>query len=129
MTHSHVDMAPDHGTRVRRDSEGARDPGGRADPSRRRRARRSPGRARRADRPDRRRGRRRRRAAGCTIEALDRRGKVLVVLTDGPALGLHFGMTGRLLRSGTAAAIERLAYGAGSDHDRWDRWVVTLDDG
>jgi formamidopyrimidine-DNA glycosylase len=66
---------------------------------------------------------------GRTIEALDRRGKVLVVLTDGPALGLHFGMTGRLLRSGTAAAIERLAYGAGSDHDRWDRWVVTLDDG
>jgi formamidopyrimidine-DNA glycosylase len=66
---------------------------------------------------------------GALLEGLDRRGKVLVVHTDGPSLGLHFGMTGRLLRSGAPAAIERLAYGAGSDDERWDRWVVTLDDG
>lgn len=66
---------------------------------------------------------------GSTIESLERRGKVLVVRTDGPDLGLHFGMTGRLLRTGAAAAIERLAYGAGSDDERWDRWIVALDDG
>jgi formamidopyrimidine-DNA glycosylase len=66
---------------------------------------------------------------GHTVESLDRRGKVLVLRTDGPALGLHFGMTGRLLRAGTPVAVERLAYGAGSDDDRWDRWVTRLDDG
>jgi formamidopyrimidine-DNA glycosylase len=67
--------------------------------------------------------------AGSTVESLDRRGKVLVLRTDGPDLALHFGMTGRLLRTGAAAAIERLAYGAASDHERWDRWTVALDDG
>lgn len=66
---------------------------------------------------------------GRSIESLDRRGKVLVLRTDGPALGLHFGMTGRLLRTGAPVAIERLAYGAGSDDARWDRWIAALDDG
>jgi formamidopyrimidine-DNA glycosylase len=66
---------------------------------------------------------------GCVIEAVGRRGKVLVLHTDGPSIGLHFGMTGRLLRDGAAAAIDRLAYGAASDHERWDRWVARLDDG
>jgi formamidopyrimidine-DNA glycosylase len=66
---------------------------------------------------------------GATIDALDRRGKVLVARTDGPTIGLHFGMTGRLLRTGAPVAIERLAYGAGSDHARWDRWIAALDDG
>jgi formamidopyrimidine-DNA glycosylase len=66
---------------------------------------------------------------GATIERLDRRGKVLAVLTDGPTVGLHFGMTGRLLRDDRAVAIDRLAYGSLDDDDRWDRWVVRLDDG
>jgi formamidopyrimidine-DNA glycosylase len=66
---------------------------------------------------------------GHTIEALARRGKVLVLHTDGPTIGLHFGMTGRLLRDGSALAIERLAYGSLDDHERWDRWIVSLDDG
>jgi formamidopyrimidine-DNA glycosylase len=65
---------------------------------------------------------------GCRIEGVDRRGKVLELATDGPAIGLHFGMTGRLLRDGTAAAVDRLAYGASSDDERWDRWVARLDD-
>jgi formamidopyrimidine-DNA glycosylase len=66
---------------------------------------------------------------GHTVDALVRRGKVLVLHTDGPAIGLHFGMTGRLLRDGSAPAIERLAYSSRDDHERWDRWVVRLDDG
>lgn len=66
---------------------------------------------------------------GATVEAIDRRGKLLVVRTDGPALALHFGMTARLLRDRLPVAIDRLTYGAATDHDRWDRWVVGLDDG
>jgi formamidopyrimidine-DNA glycosylase len=66
---------------------------------------------------------------GRCIVGLDRRGKVLVVATDGPSIGLHFGMTGRLLVDDAAVAIDRLAYGSLDDHERWDRWVVALDDG
>lgn len=65
---------------------------------------------------------------GSVIEAVSRRGKLLVLHTDAPLVGIHFGMTGRLLRDGSAA-IDRLAYGAGDDDPRWDRWVVQLDDG
>ena len=64
-----------------------------------------------------------------TIEGLDRRGKVLAVHTDGPTIGLHFGMTGRLLRDDTPVALERLEYGSLDDDARWDRWVARLDDG
>ena len=64
-----------------------------------------------------------------TIEGLDRRGKVLAVLTDGPSIGLHFGMTGRLLLDDAPVALERLAYGSLDDDTRWDRWVVRLEDG
>jgi formamidopyrimidine-DNA glycosylase len=63
------------------------------------------------------------------IEALDRRGKVLAVHTDGPTVGLHFGMTGRLLRDDTPVALERLEYGSLGEDARWDRWVARLDDG
>jgi formamidopyrimidine-DNA glycosylase len=65
---------------------------------------------------------------GATVEGFDRRGKVLAVLTDGPTIGLHFGMTGRLLRDDEDAAIGRLAYASRDDDPRWDRWVVRLDD-
>jgi len=64
-----------------------------------------------------------------TIEGLDRRGKVLAVHTDGPTIGLHFGMTGRLLRDDTPVALARLEYGSLDDDARWDRWVARLDDG
>lgn len=66
--------------------------------------------------------------AGRTVESLDRRGKLLLVVTDGPTIGVHFGMTGRLLID-DAAGIERLAYGAASDDPVWDRWIVRLTDG
>jgi formamidopyrimidine-DNA glycosylase len=65
---------------------------------------------------------------GTTVTELDRRGKVLAIVTDGPAIGLHFGMTGRLLRDDAPVAIDRLAYGSRDDDERWDRWVVRLDD-
>jgi formamidopyrimidine-DNA glycosylase len=64
-----------------------------------------------------------------TVEGFDRRGKVLAMQTDGPTLGLHFGMTGRLLRDDMAIALERLEYWRLGEEERWDRWVVGLDDG
>jgi len=35
--------------------------------------------------------------AGSTITGFDRRGKQLVVLTNGPTIGVHLGMTGRII--------------------------------
>ncbi|CAN5616348.1 formamidopyrimidine-DNA glycosylase [soil metagenome] len=61
-----------------------------------------------------------------TITELDRRGKQLVLVTDGPVVGVHLGMTGRILLDG-ASTIGVLAYGGGNDHERWDRWSVDLD--
>ncbi len=66
---------------------------------------------------------------GRRVTGVDRRGKLMVLHTDGPDLGVHYGMTGRLLRDGDEPAIERLVYSANSDHERWDRWVALLDDG
>ncbi len=65
---------------------------------------------------------------GRTVTAIDRRGKLLLLLTDGPLVGIHFGMTGRLVVD-DVAAIDRLTYGAASDNPIWDRWVVGLDGG
>ena len=50
---------------------------------------------------------------GGTIEAVTRRGKVVQLLIDGDQLGLHFGMTGRVVVDG-AAPIEALAYSEGA---------------
>jgi len=103
---------------------------------------------------------------GSTIAGLDRHGKQLVVLTDGPTVGVHLGMTGRILVDDQSAIGElardlserstsslrqarvsaapqaphpkqrhdhmgrlRLIGGSRSDHHRWDRWVLRLDDG
>lgn len=65
---------------------------------------------------------------GCRIRAAQRHGKLLLVLTDGPTVGLHFGMTGRLI-VGQHAPVGELAYGASGDDPRWDRLVVHLDSG
>jgi formamidopyrimidine-DNA glycosylase len=64
---------------------------------------------------------------GSRIETVDRHGKLLLLRTDGPVVGVHFGMTGRLLID-DHAAIERLAYASRSSDPVWDRWVVRLDD-
>lgn len=58
-----------------------------------------------------------------SIIAVRRRGKVVLVDTDGPTIGLHFGMTGRLEVDGVAP-IARLAYASGRDDPAWDRLVL-----
>lgn len=57
-----------------------------------------------------------------------RRGKLLLIDTDGPVIGLRFGMTGRLLVDG-GAAIERLEYGGTANREEWDRFVLRFADG
>lgn len=57
-----------------------------------------------------------------------RHGKLVLLDTagddgSGPTLGLHFGMTGRLVVDG-GAAIDRLEYASGRDDPAWDRLVV-----
>ena len=65
---------------------------------------------------------------GATIEAVDRVGKVVRILTDGGTLGLHLGMTGRIEIDG-AAPIERLEYASGADRPEWDRLVLRTQPG
>lgn len=65
---------------------------------------------------------------GHTVLGADRLGKLLLLPTDGPVLGLRFGMTGRLLVDGDAS-VEGLLYGGQGDDPAWDRYVVTFDDG
>jgi formamidopyrimidine-DNA glycosylase len=65
---------------------------------------------------------------GSRIDAIDRHGKLLLFRTDGPVVGVHFGMTGRLLID-DHAPIDQLAYSGRSRDPVWDRWAVRLDDG
>ena len=60
---------------------------------------------------------------GTTVTGTRRIGKLLLVDTDGPVLGLRFGMTGRLVVDGVAA-IEELEYGSGRDDAAWDRFAL-----
>jgi formamidopyrimidine-DNA glycosylase len=65
---------------------------------------------------------------GMTVRSTGRVGKVLLIDTSGPTLGIHFGMTGRLVVD-ESAPIERLEYGSGRDDPAWDRFGVTFDGG
>lgn len=65
---------------------------------------------------------------GTTVEGARRIGKLLLLDTDGPVIGLRFGMTGRLLVDGTAD-VDGLLYGGGGDDPHWDRFVLTFADG
>jgi formamidopyrimidine-DNA glycosylase len=65
---------------------------------------------------------------GARVDGIERRGKLLLFCTDGPVVGMHFGMTGRLLVDNDAV-IDRLAYSGASRDPVWDRWAVRLDDG
>ncbi len=60
---------------------------------------------------------------GEDVTAVRRAGKILLFDTTGPTIGLHFGMTGRLVIDGNAP-IERLEYASGRDDPSWDRVVV-----
>jgi len=60
--------------------------------------------------------------------AAERRGKLLLLETQGPTLGMRFGMTGGLLLDGLAG-IDALRYGPGTYEDRWIRAAVHFEDG
>jgi formamidopyrimidine-DNA glycosylase len=57
---------------------------------------------------------------GATIERIERCGKIVRVHTSDHVLGLHFGMTGRVIVDG-AAPIESLEYASNKDRPEWDR--------
>lgn len=57
---------------------------------------------------------------GCVVTQVRRIGKVVLLDTDGSTVGLHFGMTGRVVVDGVAP-IDRLEYASGNDHPEWDR--------
>jgi formamidopyrimidine-DNA glycosylase len=57
---------------------------------------------------------------GCAVVAVRRIGKIVLIDTDGPSLGLHFGMTGRIEVDGWAPIAE-LEYASGADRPEWDR--------
>ena len=63
-----------------------------------------------------------------TFEAPRRLGKLLLLDTDGGTLGLHFGMTGRIVVDGRPA-LDRLLYSPGSLESRWVRFALGLADG
>jgi formamidopyrimidine-DNA glycosylase len=67
---------------------------------------------------------------GRQLTGARRIGKQLLLDTDadGPVLGLHFGMAGRLLVDG-AAAITDLWWASNRELDRWDRFVLRFADG
>ena len=69
---------------------------------------------------------------GASIASTRRIGKLLLLDLDDRAgaavLGVHFGMTGRLIIDGDAA-IEQLEYSSGRDEPTWDRFVMTFEDG
>lgn len=67
---------------------------------------------------------------GGVVTSTGRRGKLMLLGVDGEqaALGLRFGMTGRLILDG-AAPIDKLEYSSGRDDPAWDRLALRLDDG
>jgi formamidopyrimidine-DNA glycosylase len=66
---------------------------------------------------------------GRSFTAARRRGKLLLLDTDGGlTLGLRFGMTGGLVVDGNEA-LDRLRYGPGVFNDKWVRVRITFADG
>ena len=65
---------------------------------------------------------------GRTVVGTRRIGKLLLVDTDGPVLGLRFGMTGRVLVDGQGP-IERLEYSSARVEPGWVRFALELADG
>ncbi len=65
---------------------------------------------------------------GLSFLTARRKGKLLLLDTEGPTFGMRFGMTGGLLLDGLAT-IDRLEYGPGKYEDKWVRASVTFVDG
>jgi formamidopyrimidine-DNA glycosylase len=65
---------------------------------------------------------------GQAVTGTRRVGKLLLLDTDGPTLGLRFGMSGRLLVDG-AGPIEKLEYSSGRDEPVWVRFALRFDGG
>ncbi len=66
---------------------------------------------------------------GCSFTAARRRGKLMLLDSDGgPTLGLRFGMTGGLVVDGEQA-LDRLRYGPGVFEEKWVRARITFGDG
>lgn len=65
---------------------------------------------------------------GARLTGTRRIGKLLLVDTTGPVLGLRFGMTGRLLVDGQGP-IERLEYSSARVEPAWVRFALDLDGG
>jgi formamidopyrimidine-DNA glycosylase len=63
-----------------------------------------------------------------TVTGTRRIGKLLVLDTDGPTLGLRFGMTGRLVVDGDGP-IDVLEYSSGRDLPEWDRFGLRFEGG
>ncbi len=67
---------------------------------------------------------------GRRLVAARRIGKEVLLDTsdEGPVLGLHFGMSGKLLVDGRAA-IDKLEYVSGNERPAWDRFALRFADG
>jgi formamidopyrimidine-DNA glycosylase len=65
---------------------------------------------------------------GRRLTAARRIGKLLLVDTDGPTIGLRFGMTGRLLVDGVPG-VDELQHASVRDVPAWDRLVLGLTEG
>jgi formamidopyrimidine-DNA glycosylase len=65
---------------------------------------------------------------GRTIRGVRRRGKLLLLDTDGPTLGVRFGMTGRLVVDGTPG-IDALLYSSDDERPSYDRFALRLSKG
>ena len=65
---------------------------------------------------------------GARIEAVRRTGKLVIVDTDGPRLGLRFGMTGKIVVDG-AMPIDHLLYDSPRHEPAWDRFGLQFEGG
>jgi len=65
---------------------------------------------------------------GARIEEARRIGKLVIVDTDGPRLGLRFGMTGKIVVDG-AMPIDHLLYDSPRHEPTWDRFGLEFEDG
>ena len=65
---------------------------------------------------------------GANVEAVRRKGKLVIVDTDGPRLGLRFGMTGKIVVDGTMP-IDHLLYDSPRHEPSWDRFGLQFTDG